>query len=42
MAAAFAAGWPAARVGLDRGMIGLWVGTSSDGDFSNLRITAAE
>jgi hypothetical protein len=24
---------------LDRGMIGLWVGNSSDGDFANLRIT---
>jgi hypothetical protein len=27
---------------LDRGMIGLWVGTNSDGDFSNLRITPAK
>jgi hypothetical protein len=24
---------------LDRGMIGLWVGNSSDGDFKNLRVT---
>jgi hypothetical protein len=24
---------------LDRGMVGLWVGNGSDGDFSNLRIT---
>jgi hypothetical protein len=24
---------------LDRGMVGLWVGNSSDGDFANLRIT---
>ena len=24
---------------LDRGMVGLWVGDTSDGDFSNLRIT---
>jgi hypothetical protein len=27
---------------LDRGMIGLWVGNNSDGDFSNLRITPAQ
>jgi hypothetical protein len=27
---------------LDRGMIGLWVGTNSDGDFSNLRLTPAK
>jgi hypothetical protein len=27
---------------LDRGMIGLWVGNTSDGDFSNLRITPAQ
>ena len=27
---------------LERGMIGLWVGTNSDGDFSNLRITPAK
>jgi hypothetical protein len=27
---------------LDRGMIGLWVGNNSDGDFSNLRITRAK
>jgi hypothetical protein len=26
---------------LDRGLIGLWVGNSSDGDFANLRITPA-
>jgi hypothetical protein len=26
---------------LDRGMIGLWVGNNSDGDFANLRITPA-
>jgi len=26
---------------LDRGMVGLWVGNSSDGDFANLRITPA-
>jgi hypothetical protein len=25
---------------LDRGMVGLWVGNGSDGDFANLRITA--
>jgi len=25
---------------LERGLIGLWVGNNSDGDFSNLRITA--
>jgi hypothetical protein len=25
----------------DRGMIGLWVGNGSDGDFANLRYTAA-
>ena len=24
---------------LERGMIGLWVGTNSDGDFANLRVT---
>jgi hypothetical protein len=24
---------------LDRGMVGLWVGNNSDGDFANLRIT---
>jgi hypothetical protein len=27
---------------LDHGMIGLWVGNNSDGDFSNLRVTAAK
>jgi hypothetical protein len=27
---------------LDRGMVGLWVGNNSDGDFSNLRITPAK
>ena len=27
---------------LDRGMVGLWVGNGSDGDFSNLRITPAK
>jgi hypothetical protein len=27
---------------LDHGMIGLWVGNNSDGDFSNLRITPAK
>ena len=27
--------------GLDRGMVGLWVGNNSDGDFANLRITPA-
>lgn len=27
---------------LDRGMVGLWVGNNSDGDFANLRITAAK
>src|SRR5262249_9236206 len=27
--------------GLDRGMVGLWVGNNSDGDFANLRITRA-
>jgi hypothetical protein len=26
---------------LDRGMVGLWVGNNSDGDFANLRITPA-
>jgi hypothetical protein len=26
---------------LDRGLVGLWVGNTSDGDFANLRITAA-
>jgi hypothetical protein len=26
----------------DRGMIGLWTGTTSDGDFANLRITPAK
>jgi hypothetical protein len=26
---------------LDRGLVGLWVGTTSDGDFANLRITPA-
>ena len=26
---------------LDRGLVGLWVGNNSDGDFSNLRITPA-
>ena len=26
----------------DRGMIGLWAGNNSDGDFTNLRITAAK
>ena len=25
---------------LDRGVVGLWVGNNSDGDFANLRITA--
>jgi hypothetical protein len=24
---------------LDRGMVGLWVGNNSDGDFANLRVT---
>lgn len=27
---------------LDRGMVGLWVGNNSDGDFANLRITPAK
>ena len=27
---------------LDRGLVGLWVGNNSDGDFANLRITAAK
>jgi hypothetical protein len=27
---------------LDRGMIGLWVGNNSDGDFANLRMTPAQ
>jgi hypothetical protein len=27
---------------LDRGLAGLWVGNNSDGDFANLRITAAK
>jgi hypothetical protein len=27
---------------LDRGMIGLWVGNNSDGDFANLRVTPAK
>lgn len=27
---------------LDRGMVGLWVGNNSDGDFSNLRVTPAQ
>jgi hypothetical protein len=27
---------------LDRGMIGLWTGNNSDGDFANLRITPAK
>jgi hypothetical protein len=27
---------------LDRGMVGLWVGNGSDGDFANLRITPAK
>jgi hypothetical protein len=27
---------------LDRGMIGLWVGNGSDGDFANLRVTPAK
>jgi hypothetical protein len=26
---------------LERGMVGLWVGNNSDGDFANLRITPA-
>jgi hypothetical protein len=26
----------------DRGLVGLWVGNNSDGDFANLRITAAK
>ena len=26
----------------ERGAVGLWVGNGSDGDFSNLRITAAK
>jgi hypothetical protein len=26
---------------LDRGMVGLWVGNNSDGDFANLRVTSA-
>lgn len=27
---------------LDRGLVGLWAGNNSDGDFANLRITAAK
>jgi hypothetical protein len=27
---------------LDGGMIGLWVGNTSDGDFANLRVTPAK
>jgi hypothetical protein len=27
---------------LARGLVGLWVGNGSDGDFSNLRITPAK
>jgi hypothetical protein len=27
---------------LDRGLIGLWVGNNSDGDFANLRVTSAK
>jgi hypothetical protein len=27
---------------LDRGLVGLWVGNNSDGDFANLRVTAAK
>lgn len=27
---------------LDRGLVGLWVGNSSNGDFANLRITPAK
>jgi hypothetical protein len=26
----------------DRGMIGLWTGNNSDGDFANLRVTPAK
>ncbi|HEY1308323.1 MAG TPA: hypothetical protein VGF24_32465 [Vicinamibacterales bacterium] len=27
---------------LDRGMVGLWTGNNSDGDFANLRITTTK
>jgi hypothetical protein len=27
---------------LDRGMVGLWVGNNSDGDFANIRITPSK